>query len=61
VATKLIKPRDIIPVDAIIDADAISLLKKKLDAAADDGDLRELAYVLKYISLAIVQAAAYIQ
>jgi hypothetical protein len=61
VAAKLVEPRDVIMVDRIINADVVTLLKKKLDAAADDGDLRELARVLEHIPLAIAQAAAYIQ
>jgi hypothetical protein len=40
VALKLVEPRDVIMVDRMIDADAVTLLKKKLDAAADDGDLQ---------------------
>lgn len=40
---------------------ATTLLKKKLDVPVDDSDLEELACILKYMPLAIVQAAAYIQ
>jgi hypothetical protein len=58
---KLVEPRDVIIVDLITDMDAITLLKKKLDVPADDGDLRELTCILEYMPLAIVQAAAYIQ
>jgi tetratricopeptide (TPR) repeat protein len=61
VAIKLVEPRDVIPVDPMIDVDAIMLLKNKLDAPADDDDLHELARILEYMPLAIVQAAAYIQ
>lgn len=61
VATKLVEPRDVIMVDPMVDTDAIALLKRKIDKSVDDGDLRELAQVLEYMPLAIVQAAAYIQ
>jgi tetratricopeptide (TPR) repeat protein len=60
-ATKLVELRDVIVVDPMTDMDAVTLLKKKLDISVDDGDLRELACVLEYMPLAIVQAAAYIQ
>jgi tetratricopeptide (TPR) repeat protein len=61
VATKLVEPRDIIPVDPMTDLDAIKLLQKKLDGIRDEHDLKELASILEYMPLAIVQAAAYIQ
>jgi hypothetical protein len=61
VATKLVEPRDIISVDPMIDTDAIVLLQKKLDGLTDKQDLEELASMLEYMPLAIVQAAAYIQ
>jgi tetratricopeptide (TPR) repeat protein len=61
VATKLVEPRDIIPVEPMTDQDAVTLLKKKLDQPADGVDLEELASTLEYMPLAIVQAAAYIQ
>jgi Tetratricopeptide repeat len=61
VVTKLVEPRDVIVVDPMTDMDATTLLKKKLDVPTDDGDLQELAYILEYMPLAIVQAAAYIQ
>jgi tetratricopeptide (TPR) repeat protein len=59
--TTLVEPRDVIIVDPMTDIDAITLLKKKLDTPVDDGDLRELAYILEYMPLAIVQAAVYIR
>ena len=43
------------------DPDAIKLLQKKLDGVRDEHDLKELASILEYMPLAIVQAAAYIQ
>jgi tetratricopeptide (TPR) repeat protein len=61
VATKLVEPRDVIVVDPMTDIDAIMLLKKKLDMPVDDSDLQELASILEYMPLAIVQAAAYTQ
>jgi hypothetical protein len=61
VATTLVEPRDVIVVEPMTDTDAITLLKKKLDEPAGDGDLRELVRILEYMPLAIVQAAAYIQ
>jgi hypothetical protein len=61
VAIKLVEPRDVIVVDPMINTDAIALLKKKLDGLTDDHDLEELASILEYMPLAIVQAAAYIQ
>jgi hypothetical protein len=61
VATKLVEPRDIIPVDPMTGSDAIKLLQKKLDRVSDEHDLKELASILEYMPLAIIQAAAYIQ
>ena len=61
VATKLVEPRDIIPVEPMTNTDAIVLLQKKLDGIANEHDLKELASILEYMPLAIVQAAAYIQ
>jgi hypothetical protein len=61
VATMLVEPRDVIVVDPMIDTDAISLLKKKLDEPARDGDLKALVNMSENMPLAIVQAAAYIQ
>jgi hypothetical protein len=61
VATKLVKPRDIIPVEPMTDQDAVTLLQKKLNQPADGGELKELAKALENMPLAIVQAAAYIQ
>jgi hypothetical protein len=61
VATKLVEPRDIIPVEPMTAKDVITLLKKKLDQPVNDDDLRELADNLEYMPPVIVQAAAYIQ
>jgi hypothetical protein len=61
VATKLAEPPDVILVDPMAKIDAVALLKKKLDATDINSDLEELASMLEYMPLAIVQAAAYIQ
>ena len=60
VATTFVEARDVIVVDPMNDTDAVTLLKKKLDMPTGDGDLQELAQILEYMLLAIVQAAAYI-
>jgi hypothetical protein len=54
VATKLIKPRDIIPVESITDQDAVTLLQKKLNQSINNNDLKELAKALENIPLAII-------
>jgi hypothetical protein len=54
VATKLVELRDIIPVDPMINTNAIKLLQKKLDEGRDKYDLTELASTLEYMPLAIV-------
>ena len=61
VALKLVEQRDIIPIDPMINTDALVLLQKKLDESMNQQDLEELASLLEYMPLAIVQAAAYIQ
>jgi Tetratricopeptide repeat len=61
VAAKIVEPRDVIVVNPMINIDAITLLKKKLDKSTDDPDLEDLARILEYMPLAIVQAAAYIR
>jgi hypothetical protein len=61
VATTLVEARDAIVVNPMNDTDAVTLLKKKLDKPTRDSDLQELAQILEYMLLAIVQAAAYIQ
>jgi hypothetical protein len=61
VAAKIVEPQDIIMVDPMINTDAITLLKKKLDRSVDESDLEELARILEYMALAILQAAAYIR
>ena len=59
-ALKLVEERDIIGVEPMNEAQAVALLKTKLGAQGDSGDVAELAAVLEYMPLAIVQAAAYI-
>jgi hypothetical protein len=61
VATKLVELRDIILVEPMINTDAIELLQKKLDRVREEHDLKELASILEYMPLAMVQAAAYIR
>jgi hypothetical protein len=61
VVAKIVEPRDVIVVDPMINTDAMTLLKKKLDSTADKRDLEDLVRILEYMPLAIVQAAAYIR
>ena len=61
VAAQLVERRDIISIDPMIDIDARVLLQRKLDKTTNEQDLQELASLLEYMPLAIVQAAAYIQ
>jgi tetratricopeptide (TPR) repeat protein len=61
VATKLVEPRDIIEIEPMTNTEATTLLVKKLSGHTSDADLQELATVLEFMPLAIVQAAAYIQ
>lgn len=60
-AAKIVEPQDIIMVDPMTNTDAITLLKKKSDRSVDESYLEELARILEYMALAIVQAAAYIR
>ncbi|KAI4940763.1 hypothetical protein J4E91_011250 [Alternaria rosae] len=59
-ALKLVERRDIVPVEPMDEAQALALFKKKLEAQEDTSDVAELAAVLEYMPLVIVQAAAYI-
>jgi septin family protein len=45
----------------MMDTDPLVLLQKKIDESTNQQDLEELASLLEYMPLAIVQAAAYIQ
>jgi hypothetical protein len=60
VALKLVEQRDIISVQPMDKAHAVTLFKKKLGMQGDSKDIAELAAELEYMPLAIVQAAAYI-
>jgi hypothetical protein len=59
-ALKLVDRRGIITVEPMEKAQAQVLLEKKLGAEGDSSNTAELAKVLEYMPLAIVQAAAYI-
>lgn len=61
VALQLVEARDSIQIGPMTNSEAIALLAKKLDGHPDDSDLCELAAILEFMPLAIVQAAAYIQ
>lgn len=61
VAHRLVELRDTINIDPMLRTEAVNLLAKKLNTQTDDIDLQELAAVLEFMPLAIVQAAAYIQ
>ena len=56
----MVEPRDIVSVEPMDEAQALALFEKKLETQGDSGDVAELAAVLEYMPLAIVQAAAYI-
>jgi hypothetical protein len=59
-ALKLVEQRGIVEVEPMDEPSALALLKKKLGTQADNSKTAELAAVLEYMPLAIVQAAAYI-
>ena len=59
-ALELVEGRDIFVVEPMNEVQAVALLEKKLGAQGDNGDVAELAAMLEYMPLAIVQAAAYI-
>jgi tetratricopeptide (TPR) repeat protein len=59
-ARKLVEQRDTVSVELMDEAQALALFQKKLEAQGDSSDVAELAAVLEYMPLAIVQAAAYI-
>jgi hypothetical protein len=61
-AMQVVEDRDIIPVKPMHNAAAHALLRKKLgDTNDNDNLIPELATVLEYMPLALVQAAAYIR
>jgi len=57
---KLVETRDIIEVKPMDGAQAVALFEKKLGEPSNSKDIAELAEVLEYMPLAIVQAATYI-
>lgn len=59
-AIQLVELRNIISVEPMDEAQALALFEKKLEVQGDSGHVAELAAVVEYMPLAIVQAAAYI-
>jgi tetratricopeptide (TPR) repeat protein len=59
-ALKLVEESDIIAVEPMDEAHALALFEKKLGKQGESQDVAELAAVLEFMPLAIVQAAAYI-
>jgi len=59
-ALRLVEQRDIVFVEPMDKAQAQALLEKKLEAQEDNSRVAELAAMLEYMPLAVVQAAAYI-
>ncbi|KAF2032530.1 TPR-like protein [Setomelanomma holmii] len=59
-ALKLVERRDIVRVKPMDEAEGLALFKKKLGLQGNNSGVAELAAVLEYMPLAIVQAAAYI-
>jgi hypothetical protein len=57
---QLVEESDIIPIKPMDDAGAQALLQKKLGEEVDNDGTVELARALKFMPLALVQAAAYI-
>ena len=60
VALKLVEEKDIVTVQPMALAQALALFEKKLGPLGQGDDTTELAAVLDFMPLAIVQAAAYI-
>jgi hypothetical protein len=61
VASRVVEESEITPVKPMDEEDAVTLLKKKFGTESNSVDLAELAAVLEFMPLAIVQAAAYIR
>ncbi|KAF1935763.1 hypothetical protein EJ02DRAFT_360766 [Clathrospora elynae] len=57
---ELVDQRNIITVEPMDETQALALFEKKLGVPEDNSNVAELAAVLEYMPLAIVQAAAYI-
>ena len=60
-AVKLVELWDTIIIKLIAPVDAVVVLWKKLKVVDSERNIEEMVKVLKYMPLAIVQAAAYIQ
>ena len=60
VALKLVEEKDIVVVQPMTPAQALTLFEKKLGSLGQGEDTAELAAALEFMPLAIVQAAAYI-
>lgn len=61
VANELVEPRDSIQVGPMTHGEAVALLARKLDDNRKSEELDELASILEFMPLAMIQAAAYIQ
>jgi hypothetical protein len=59
-ALRLVEQHNIVSVEPMTEAQALELFDKKLERQKDNSNVVELAAVLNYMPLAIVQAAAYI-
>ncbi|KAK0516318.1 hypothetical protein JMJ35_000921 [Cladonia borealis] len=59
-ALKLVEEKDIMVVQAMTPAQALTLFEKKLGSLGQGDDTAELAAALEFMPLAIVQAAAYV-
>ena len=59
-ALKLVEPRDIIAIEPMSPADALTLFENKVGRHNNGDDAVELAAALEFMPLAIVQAAVYI-
>src|SRR5207247_1408312 len=59
-ALELVERRDIIAVEPMSEVDAVALLEKKLEAIEESDGVGELATVLEFMPLAMVQATSYI-
>jgi hypothetical protein len=59
-ALKVVEQRDIIIVEPMDRADGLALFERKLGLHDDGEDVVELAAVLEFMPLAIIQATAYV-
>ncbi|KAL8662256.1 MAG: hypothetical protein Q9202_004861 [Teloschistes flavicans] len=60
IALKLVEENNIIVVEKMAQAHALTLFEKKLGSLGDGNDIVELAEALEYMPLAIVQSTAYV-